>query len=420
MKFRQLHGALRWILIPVAIVGVSAAAFGALWFSRPLVTITRVVEGPAVRSFYATGTVEPETEYPIKAGHAGMITRIAVDKGTKVAKGDVLAVIDDPQLKYQVDKAAADLKQAQARADEKTSLVLKEFDAKLEANVAMLKNGRDEEKRLTEMQVKGGASQSDVDKASDHVQDLQSQRAALAAQREDKRLQLQADLSTAQASLAAANTDYERQTLRSPIDGVVLDRPTPLGTHLNINDHIMQVADARPENLRMRAEVDEENKTELKEGQLVRMVLYAFHDRVFDGHVSKIYPKADPDRRACEVDVMFASAEPKLSAGMTGELAFIVTEKKQALIAPAQALQHDQLFTIRDGRLTRIDAQVGIRSVERIEILSGLPLGDPIVISPVLDVPEGTRVRVKEIDAKVAAGLNKPSADSARNPLGSQ
>src|SRR5437763_4986223 len=45
-----------------------------------------------------------------------------------------------------------------------------------------------------------------------------------------------------------------------------------------------------------RSAVDEENKPGLKDGQLVRMTLYSFRDRVFDGHVKKIYPKADPDR----------------------------------------------------------------------------------------------------------------------------
>jgi multidrug efflux pump subunit AcrA (membrane-fusion protein) len=418
MKLRKAHGAIWWVLVIAGIGAAGSVALGVAWFSRPEVTVTRVVEGQVVDSFYATGTVQPVTEYPIKAANAGMITRVLVDKGDAVTEGQELAYVEDPQLKYKLEKAAADLEQARLRADEKTSPVLKEFDAKLLANGAMLKNGKAEEARFREMRAKGGASQSDLDKAADHVLDLQSQGAALAAQREAVRIQLQTDLHVAEAAKAAAQTDFDWQTLRSPIRGVVLDRPTPQGTRLNVNDHLMQLANVAPDNLRMRAAVDEENKAQLTDGQLVRMALYAFPGRVFDGKVTKIYPKADPDRRTFEVDVLFDPPEAKLAAGLTGELAFIVQEKSHALIAPAQALQHGKLFTIRDGRFIRLAAQIGIRSVERIEILGGLKLGDTIVISPAQDLREGTRVRVKEIDPAVAAGLNKPSGDNARNPLG--
>ena len=418
MKLRNAHAAVRWILILAAIGAAGAMALGMVWLNRPVVTVTRVVEGPVVNSFYATGTVQPVTEYPIKAANAGMITRVWVDKGDRATAGKELAFVEDPQLNYKLEKAKAELKQAQLRVDDQKSPVLKEYDAKLLANEAMLRTARDEERRFKEMREKGGASQSDLDKASDHVQDLQSQGAAQLDQREAARIQLQTDLHVAEAAQAAAQVDYDRQTLRSPIDGVVLDRPTPQGTRLNVNDHLMQLADVRPENLRMRAAVDEENKAQLIDKQLVRMMLYAFPTKVFSGRVTKIYPKADPDRRTFEVDITFEPPEAKLAAGMTGELAFIVEEKPRALIAPAQARQHDQLFTVRDGRLRRIDAPAGIKSVERIEILGGLHAGETIVISPVQGLVDGAWVRTKEIDPNIAAGLNKPSAESARNPLG--
>ena len=64
-------------------------------------------------------------------------------------------------------------------------------------------------------------------------------------------------------------------------NAVVLDRPVTVGTRLAVNDHIMWVADVRPEKLIMRAAVDEEDKVYVKEGQIVRMTLYAFPGQVF-------------------------------------------------------------------------------------------------------------------------------------------
>jgi RND family efflux transporter MFP subunit len=282
----------------------------------------------------------------------------------------------------------------------------------------MLQNARLEVKRFSEIP-RGGASATDVDKANDRVTDLLGQGSALQQQESAARLQLATDVTIARAALAAARRSADLQNLRSPVDGVgvVLDRPMPLGTRLNINDLVMRVADVRPANLVMRAQVDEENIKEATLGQDVDMSLYAFADASMRGKVQRIYDKADPDRRTFEVDVKLDPSTrelPDLRAGMTGELAFNVRSKPKAPIAPAQALQAGALYTVRDGLLRRVPGTdlVGIRSVERIEVLAGLHPGDPVVISSVAGLRDGSRVRTTWIDPIVAAGMNKPKNDS--------
>jgi len=93
-----------------------------------------------VESFYATGTVQPVTEYPIRTGTGGILIDLKVDKGDRVSKGQVLSIVSDPQLQLALDKARAELEEKQKRADEKTSPVLKEFDSKMEAMGAMAAN----------------------------------------------------------------------------------------------------------------------------------------------------------------------------------------------------------------------------------------------------------------------------------------
>jgi hypothetical protein len=107
---------------------------------------------------------------------------------------------------------------------------------------------------------------------------------------------------------------------------------------------------------------------------------------------------------------------------MTGELAFIIEKKDRALIAPAQALQDGNLYTIRDGRLNRVEnAVVGLKSVERIELKQGLSVGDEIVVSSVQEIRDGSYVRTTMIDPAVAAGSNKSDSGAVkRNPLGQQ
>ncbi|MDB5301123.1 MAG: efflux transporter, family, subunit protein [Phycisphaerales bacterium] len=411
----------RWVVIVACVLAAAVAGLTFFWLSRPLVTVTRVVEGPAVESFYATGTVQPVTEHPVRTSNVGIVAKILVDKGDHVTKGQPLAEVFDPQLQFQLDKARAELEHQRQRADDKSSPVLHEFDSKLEANAAMLDNAKRDEQRFAEMAAKGGAAFTDRDKAADRAKELWSAGESLKAQRATMKLQLASDLSVAEAAEAAARRNFDLQTLRSPIDGVVLDRPVPIGTRLNVNDHVMQLADVRQENLVMRAAVDEENIAQVQIGQLVHMSLYSFAGLPLKGKVSKVYDKADADRRTFEVDVRVEAPKPekpddpplKLAAGMTGELAFVSRAKDRALIAPAQAFQGGAFYTVHGGRLTKLaDVTPGIRGVEWVELASGLRVGDTIVISPVSDLTEGANVRVTKMEPTAAAMLNKPKAAS--------
>jgi len=146
---------------------------------------------------------------------------------------------------------------------------------------------------------------------------------------------------------------------------------------------------------------------------LVRMTLYAYAGRTFSGKVKRVYDKADPDRRTFEVDVEMVEKEPTFSAGMTGELAFVMAEKASAWVIPSQAVQSGVVWTVKDGRLARPQVQLGLKSIERVEVLSGLSAKDEVVISALDSPVEGKRVRTQFMDPTAAANLNKPKVEKA-------
>lgn len=415
VPLRPINAVIRWSLIGGAIVvalGLSVIAYG---YFRTSVTVTRVIEGPVVQAFYATGTLQPEREYPVKANTAGIVRKVSttrpyVDKGDTVMEDEPLAMVGDPQLEFARDKAQAEVEEKRLRAEAASSPVLKEIDARIAAGGELLSAAKREQDRITRLLQAGGTSQSDFDLALDRVKRVWMDVESAKAQRESMQLQLKRELSVAEAALVAAQRDVDLQTVRSPVDGVVLDRPTSLGTHLAINDHLLQVADVRPSNLVMRAQVDEEDVTKVRLGQTVRMVLYSFAGEPFEGKVKRIYPKADPDRRTFEVDVAPVKPDAKFAAGMTGELAFEVQSKPSALIVPSQAVQDAKLWTVRGGRVHTIPADVGIRGVEKTEVLSGVQVGDAIIITPAAGLHDGQRVKEKYLDANAAAELNRPKA----------
>ena len=123
---------IRWGAAALALLVIGALALlGIFHWLRPVVSVTQVVEGPVVEAFYATGTLVPEREYPIKSNVAGIIVDLRADKGQRIKKGEVLAVVKSDELALKLEQAKAELKEKTGRADEKTSPVLHELDAKI-------------------------------------------------------------------------------------------------------------------------------------------------------------------------------------------------------------------------------------------------------------------------------------------------
>lgn len=397
----------RWgvaILLAAGLAWAAWTAYGA-WIV-PTVVVTEVVEGPVVQAFYATGTLLPHREHPVKSNVEGVLVEVLVEKGDEVHKNQKLALVraEDSLMKFTQAQADFELKQRLAR--EETSPVLREFDEKIKSAKTQIDVAGRELARLRDLENEDGSSDREIDRAREALQTAESLLASLEAARQSKRLELERDAKVAKVALDIAQWNLDQQTITSPIDGVVLDHPAAVGTRLRVNDDVLRVADVSPAALVMRAAVDEEDKTHIRLGQTVKASLYSYPERVFTGRVHEIYPMADPARRTFEVDVKIEPPEPTFSAGMTGELAFVMQAKARALVAPSQAVQQDQLWRVRDGRLELAPVKVGLRSIERVEILSGARPGDTIVVSPSNKLEPGQRVKTEKIDADAAAGEN--------------
>jgi HlyD family secretion protein len=416
MRLGRAAAWFRWILMLALVValGLGAGTVAVQWL-RPAVVVSQAVWGPVVQAFYATGTLQPLREYPVKSNVEGVLTEVLVDKGDPVRKGQKLATVYVGDLEFRYRQAEADLQLRKALADSKASPVLREIDDRLRAVSEELANAQRELKRVREQVERGAATASELEARQDQVIRLTGQADALRAQRATRELDLKKDLEVSQAALQIAKWNLDQQTITSPIDGTVLDRPLSVGTRLAVNAPIMTVADVSPDKLVMRSDVDEEDKTGVAIGQTVRMTLYAFGERAepFVGKVLRIYPKADPTRRTFEVDVAVENPPAGFAAGMTGELVFILQSKDRALVIPSQAVQSSGVWTVRGGRLAKVDAKIGLRSIERAEVLSGLKEGDPVVISPIGSAKEDQSVRATWMDPIAAAGLNKPKTDSS-------
>src|SRR5262245_29413017 len=131
---RRAAAFIRWVVLIAVVVAVGAVGSQIVYaVLRPKITVTHPVEAPVVQAFYATGTLMAEREYEIKSNAPGYVSQVLVDKGDRVKKDQPLAVVMEDGVQHKFDQAKAERDQKAKLADEKSSPVLQEYDARISA-----------------------------------------------------------------------------------------------------------------------------------------------------------------------------------------------------------------------------------------------------------------------------------------------
>lgn len=300
----------------IAVAFAIVLVLGVRWTRRtPAVEVVRPYRGTAVQAVYATGTVEPTVMMPIAARATARLIQLNVDEGSDVEKDQVLARLEDEDLRQTV-------KELQARA---------EF-------------AQSEYERNAELVKQNAVSQVAFDRA-------------------------RADLEAARAALRAAQAEMSYMTLFAPADGRIIRRDGEVGELIPANEPIFWLSCCAP--LRVSAEVDEEDIPLVQPGQMVLIRADAFPGRVFHGEVQSITPKGDPIARSFRVRIGFTEETPLL-IGMTAETNIIISERDDALLVPSSAVIEKSVWVVEGDKLTRQRVEIGASGPEETEIRGGL------------------------------------------------
>ncbi|MGO9475295.1 MAG: efflux RND transporter periplasmic adaptor subunit [Rhodomicrobium sp.] len=328
-------------LRPAVMLALASTALALAWqVSLPrTVTVAQAVRGPAIQAVYATGTVEASVTVRVAPQVAGRILELKADEGRPVKAGDVLARLDDNDLRASVGELEARAKYAEQQF-ERAGLLLKQ----------------------------GWATKEKFDQA-------------------------RSDMDAARQAARRAGELLTFMQLRTPTDGLIIRRDGEVGDYIPVNQPVFYLAKAGVP-LRISADVDEEDIPLVKVGQRVLIRSDAFPSRVFTGTVIEITPKGDPIARSYRVRVELP-ADTALMIGMTAETNIVTSEKQDALQVPASAVSGTAVWVVRDGKLTRVPVQIGIKGRDRIEIAAGLANDDMVVVNPPKDLKAGRTVRVK-------------------------
>ncbi len=318
---------LAWIS---AIVGVAWAGYKPLqdyWRerNRPQWETVEVVRGSAKRLITSTGKIEPVLKVAIGAFVSGPITELHVDFNDEVKEGDLLAKVDTLLYQAAVDRDQASLTTRQAEV------------VRVEAQLQLAKNNLERGERLR---------QKDERYLSDREMDaLEAEFAALAA---GLRV-ANASVDQAQAQLNNSQTNLDYCDIRSPVDGVILERKIDPGQTLASQfqtPELFVVAPDLRKKLHVFATVDESDIGLIRKAYdqklPVTFTVDAYPGETFEGEIEQIRYGATEVQNVITYPVVVATTNPelKLLPSMTAQLSFEVDSVDDVLKVPNAALRY--------------------------------------------------------------------------------
>ena len=382
------RGRLRRLMVPALVV--VAAAIASLFAYDRLLRAPVAVETASVTMSYpsqaytelnATGYVVAQRKAAVASKATGRLVWLGVEEGSRVKEGDIIARLENLDVKATREQAAANLQVAKAN---------------LEQGLAELRDAETALKRSEDLLAQGFVSRASHDIA---VARQDKARANIAS--------LQAGIAAAQANLRGTDVAVEQTLIRAPFDGVVLtkaanvgDVVTPFSSALDAKGAVVTMADMST--LEVEADVSESNLSRVRIGQPVEIQLDALPDMRFRGVVARTVPTVDRAKATVMTKIRFLEADARVLPEMSAKVAFLTQEISDADRAPRVALNvaalttragRSVVFVVRDDKVAEVPVETGAKMGEQVEIRSGPQPGEKVVLRPGAKLRDGAAVK---------------------------
>ena len=330
-----------------------------------------------------TADISPNQVVNIFSRVDGYIAKLHVDKGDFVKANQLLVEIDHTDYQHAVNQAHANLSAAKAKV------------AQQDAAVRNTKLTLDRMQALIKDQF---VSQQDLDNAQVNFD------AAIAAQES-----LKAQVKQMDVALAQAETNLAYSYIRAPFAGYIAERNLDTGAYVSsatgststMSRGIMSLHDIHT--VRVLIEVVEKEIPLVKVGQQADLRAEAYPDHVFEGTVTRIVQALNRATRTMTVEVDLPNKDLRLKGGMFARVEVMVGTHRQALQIPIDAVSRledaQYVYVVREGKVRRVDVEIGARRDNRVEILKGLNGDEQIVVSGKDLVHDGTPVLIQPLNA---------------------
>ncbi len=385
------QGRLRRLLVPVtaAAVLLATAVFGYLrWSHAPLevqtASVTMAYPSQSYTVLNATGYVVAQRKAAVASKATGRLVWLGVEEGTRVKKDEVIARLEDLDVRATREQTAASVMVAKAN---------------LEQGMAELHDAETASGRSRDLLKQGFVSQSSHDST---VARLEKARAAIAS--------LQASIAVAQANLRGAGVAVEQTLIRAPFDGVVLTKSadigdviTPFSSALDSKGAVVSIADMST--LEVEADVSESSLFKVRSGQPVEIQLDALPDQRFRGIVARTVPTVDRSKATVMTKIRFVEPDARVLPEMSAKVSFLSQEvpeadrKPRPAVNPAAVVMRNGrsvIFVVKGNKAAEVPVQTGAKLGELVELLGGAQPGDKVVLHPDEKMKDGAGVKAPD------------------------
>lgn len=355
------------------------------------VTTAPVVERSTNRRVEVVGSLEAEDEVTVSSQASGNLDEITVDLGSAVRRGQVIARIDQRELKLKVDQAEGTLHQAEARLGIKRG---EKIDPQKQPDVrlafAALERARYDLNASSSLAESGDISKQQLDVYQKTVDQAEARyQAALENVRN-----LEAIIEEKRAALDLAKKQLTDTAIISPIDGVVKEKVASRGEYLQPGKPIVTIVQINP--LRLKLEVPETFAAGIGRGQVVTLKVDSFPDREFKGVIKRINPSMDEKNRSLMAEGQVTNESGLLRPGMFARAQIVSDKKGTALMVPEKAVVSlagvNKVFVVDGGRAVERLVKLGARDGSLVEILEGIKSGERVITTNAEQLHDGASV----------------------------
>ena len=363
------------IIVVIVLAFAGYGIFGSIFNNDIEVKLaTASLQTPAQSDaiFTASGYVVAQRKAAVASKGTGRLIYLGVVEGDKVKTNEIIARLEDNDVKAQLAEAKANLELQ-------------------EANLQDAKNSYQRQKALFKT---GSATQSDLDAADANYK------------------RVLASINVAKAQVQAADVAVENTIIRAPFDGTVLTKDAdvgeivaPLAGGLNSKGAVVTIADMS--SLQVEADVSESNLERVAPNQECQIILDAYPTHSYPGYVAKIVPTADRTKATVMVKIGFRKYDSRVLPEMSAKVLFMSKGAKQiegnqqpVLVVPNTAIANRNgkqvVFQVKNGEAIEVPVNTGQKFDSYVEIKSGLSSGAQVIDNLTDDIKDGAKVKVKD------------------------
>lgn len=401
----------------VAVVGLALAAGGCssggdAATPAPVVTVqvAPVRQGPLQHWVRAQAVLFPLHQAVITPKISAPVNQFFVNRGDHVHTGEILAKLENRDLAAAEQETQGQLATAQANYQTATSGTIPADLQKARLDVAAAQQAFNNTQKIynnrKQLFQQGAVPRRDLDQAGVDLTNAKNSfeiaqqhlKAVEAVGHAQALKAAQGDLTTAQAHAAAAAALVGYSEIKSPMNGVITDRPVYPGELATPSAPLMTIMDLSQVVARIHLPADQ--AALLKVGDKATLTAPG-HDTPVDARVTVVSPATDPGSTTIEVWVQAQNPGESLRPGTSVNVAILARTISQALTIPASALLTDPsgattvMVVGADSKAHQKSVDVGVREPDQVQILKGLQVGDRVVSVGAFGLPDQTQVKVE-------------------------